>query len=82
MTRARDDVSLVVPLRFAVTSQAPRSGMRTSTAPCSRFLTEKVLKTIEETVFHGSHLGEAELAGAADSGAPTLDVAQRARQMW
>ena len=81
MTRARDDVSLVVPLRFAVTSQAPRSDAHVYGAR-SRFLTEKVLKTIEETVFHGSHLGEAGLAGAADSSAPTLDVAQRARQMW
>jgi DNA helicase-2/ATP-dependent DNA helicase PcrA len=78
LTRARDDVSLVVPLRFAVTSQSPRSDAHVYGGR-SRFLTEKVIKTLDETVYHGTHLNE---GGLADAAPAALDVAQKVRQMW
>jgi hypothetical protein len=43
-------------------------------------MTEKVLKTLEETVFHGTRMAEANLSDAA---APeVLDVTTRVKQMW
>jgi DNA helicase-2/ATP-dependent DNA helicase PcrA len=78
MTRARDEVSLVVPLRFAVTSQSPRSDAHVYGGR-SRFMTEKVLKTLEEAVYHGTHLNE---GGLVDAAPAALDVAQQALKMW
>jgi DNA helicase-2/ATP-dependent DNA helicase PcrA len=78
MTRAREELSLVQPLRFAVASQGPRSDAHVYGGR-SRFMTEKVLKTLEETVFHGSRLAEASLGEAT---ADVLDVTTRVKQMW
>ena len=79
MTRAREELSLVHPLRFAIASASPRSDAHVYGGR-SRFMTEKVLKTLEETVFHGTRMAEANLSDAA---APeVLDVTTRVKQMW
>jgi hypothetical protein len=46
----------------------------------SRFISEKVLKTMEQTAFHGAQLGEATPLG--DGRASTLDVSARLKDMW
>ena len=78
MTRARDELVLIQPLKFAVTSQSPKSDAHVYGGR-SRFLTEKVLKTLEASTFHGSHMGEAKLAEATPSG---VDVTTRLRQLF
>ncbi len=79
MTRAKTELALIQPLRFAVTSQAPNSDAHVYGGR-SRFLTERVRKTLQETVFHGSTIVETGLQG--DAAPATVDVLQRARQMW
>jgi DNA helicase-2/ATP-dependent DNA helicase PcrA len=78
MTRARQELALVQPLRFAITSQGPKTDAHVYGGR-SRFLTEKVLKTLEEAVFHGTHLVE---GGLSDAAPETLDVTSRVKQMW
>jgi DNA helicase-2/ATP-dependent DNA helicase PcrA len=78
MTRARQELALVQPLRFAITSQGPKSDAHVYGGR-SRFLTEKVLKALEETVFHGTHLAD---GGLSDVAPDTLDVTSRVKQMW
>jgi DNA helicase-2/ATP-dependent DNA helicase PcrA len=78
ITRARDEIILVQPLKFAVTSQSPKSDAHVYGGR-SRFMTEKVLKTLEASTFHGSHLGEARLAEPAPS---VVDVTTRLRQLF
>ena len=78
MTRARQELALVQPLRFAVTAQAPKSDAHVYGGR-SRFMTDKVLKALQETVFHGTRLTD---AGLADAAADVVDVTARAKQMW
>jgi len=79
MTRARQELALVQPLRFAITSQSPKSDAHVYGGR-SRFMTEKVLRTLEETVFHGTHIAEAGLI--SDSAPESLDVTSRVKKMW
>ena len=79
MTRAREELSLVQPLRFAIASASPKSDAHVYGGR-SRFMNDKLLKTLEEAVFHGSRMAEANLSDAA---APEiLDVTTRVKQMW
>lgn len=79
MTRARNELALIQPLRFAVTSQSPKSDAHVYGGR-SRFMTERVRKACTETVFHGSTMVD---TGLEDNAAPaTVDVLQRSRQMW
>ncbi|MCP5466098.1 MAG: ATP-dependent helicase [Sinobacteraceae bacterium] len=78
MTRARQELALVQPLRFAVTARAPKSDAHVYGGR-SRFMTDKVLKTLQETVFYGTRLTD---AGLADATADVVDVTARAKQMW
>ena len=80
LTRAQNDLLLVVPLKFHLTHQS-RQGDAHVYGGRSRFVTEKVQKTLEPVTFHGSSLG----AGDAlqDAAAPvTVDVGARLRDMW
>ena len=81
MTRAQDDLSLIAPLRFNVTSQGPKSDAHVYGGR-SRFLNERVVKAFEETVFHGSGNGESGLRDDAESESAGVDVTQRVRQLW
>ncbi len=77
MTRARDHLHLIHPMRFYVHHQ-PRDGDRHVYAPRSRFLPDGVL----------GHFAQIACAAAADEGAPNrgeaphIDVAARLRGMW
>src|SRR5579863_5303750 len=79
MTRARNELQLCVPLKFPLTQQ-PRSGDAHVYGGRSRFISDKVLKTMEQTAFHGAQLGEATPLG--DARASTLDLSARLKDMW
>jgi DNA helicase-2/ATP-dependent DNA helicase PcrA len=80
MTRAQNELLLVVPLKFHLTHQ-PRNGDGHVYGGRSRFMTEKVLKTLDASTFHGSAPGAAE--SLEDSAATVnVDVGARLRDMW
>jgi DNA helicase-2/ATP-dependent DNA helicase PcrA len=79
LTRAQNDLVLMAPLKFHLTAQS-RQGDAHVYGGRSRFLSEKVLKTLEPATFHGSAIGDATLtAGNTDS---TLDITARMKEMW
>jgi DNA helicase-2/ATP-dependent DNA helicase PcrA len=78
MTRARNDLTLVIPLKFPVTAQ-PRRGDAHVYGARSRFLSEKVRKCFDEASFQAANLGEAKLAEEAQS---SIDVTARLKEMW
>ncbi len=79
MTRARNELQLCVPLKFPLTQQ-PRTGDAHVYGGRSRFISDKVLKTMEQTAFHGAQLGESTPLG--DARASTLDLSARLKDMW
>jgi DNA helicase-2/ATP-dependent DNA helicase PcrA len=79
MTRARNELQLCVPLKFPLTQQ-PRSGDAHVYGGRSRFMSDKVLKCMQQVAFHGTQLGEA--AALADERVSTLDVTARLKDMW
>ncbi|HEV7137981.1 MAG TPA: ATP-dependent helicase [Steroidobacteraceae bacterium] len=79
LTRAQNDLLLLAPLKFHLTSQH-RLGDAHVYGGRSRFLTDKVLKTLEATAFHGSRVTGDALT--SDSGDATLDVSARLKEMW
>jgi DNA helicase-2/ATP-dependent DNA helicase PcrA len=78
MTRARNDLLLLVPLKFYLTHQ-PKHAAAHVYGGRSRFMTDKVLKCFDAVVFQGSSLAEDTLA---DGAAPALDVGARLKEMW
>jgi DNA helicase-2/ATP-dependent DNA helicase PcrA len=78
MTRARNELQLVSPLKFPVTQQQPRGDAHVYGGR-SRFLNDKVLKCVEQTSFQGSRVTEGTLK---DSGAPRIDVASKLRDLF
>jgi DNA helicase-2/ATP-dependent DNA helicase PcrA len=80
LTRAQNDLMLVAPLRFHLTNQH-RQGDAHVYGGRSRFLTEKVLKTLEATSFQGSSLG-GEAAPLQSTESSTVDVSARLKEMW
>ena len=78
MTRARQELHLLAPLRFYVTQQSP-TGDRYVHGAGSRFMTESVLARFERAAWPPGpdRPGEA----PADSG-PRIDVAAQLRGMW
>jgi DNA helicase-2/ATP-dependent DNA helicase PcrA len=79
MTRARNELTCVIPLRFQITSQ-PKTSDGHVYGGRSRFLTEKVIKCFDEQTFQGSNVEVKIEETAAESGA--IDVASRLKQMW
>ncbi len=79
MTRARNELTCVIPLRFQITSQ-PKTSDGHVYGGRSRFLTEKVVKCFDEQTFQGSNIEVKIGETSADSG--TIDVASRLKQMW
>jgi len=80
LTRAQNDLLLMVPLKFHLTHQ-PRQGDAHVYGGRSRFVTEKVQKTLDPVTFHGTALGAAD--ALQQSEAPvTVDVGARLRDMW
>jgi DNA helicase-2/ATP-dependent DNA helicase PcrA len=79
MTRARNELTCVVPLRFQITSQ-PKTSDGHVYGGRSRFLTEKLVKCFDEQTFQGTSVDVKIEETTADSG--TIDVASRLKQMW
>ena len=79
LTRAQNDLILMAPLKFHLTNQS-RQGDAHVYGGRSRFLTEKVLRTLEPSTFQGSSLSsDVSLQGSAES---TLDITARMKEMW
>ena len=78
MTRARQSLTLIAPLRFHVTQQA-RDGDRHVYGARSRFVTELLLDTFKQR-WHGRAEATSQDAGAVSG--RQLDVAARMREMW
>jgi len=80
LTRAQNDLALIAPLKFHLTSQSRQSESHVYGGR-SRFITEKVLKHLEAATFQGSSL--AGVAALEHDGEPsTLDVSARLKEMW
>ena len=80
MTRAQNELLLIVPLRFHITQQS-RHGDGHVYGARSRFMTEKVMKTLDPVTWHSPTLGTGEhLQGSAEP--VSLDVSARLREMW
>jgi DNA helicase-2/ATP-dependent DNA helicase PcrA len=78
MTRAKDELHLVVPQRFFVHGQ-PARGDRHLYAARTRFIPEKLLGHFERTAWP---LAPAAATGRAASGGPKVDIGARMRGMW
>jgi DNA helicase II / ATP-dependent DNA helicase PcrA len=78
MTRAKDELHLVVPQRFFVHGQ-PARGDRHLYAARTRFIPEKLLGHFERTAWP---LAPAADATRAASGGPKVDIGARMRGMW
>ena len=80
MTRAENELLLLVPLKFHLTHQS-RNGDAHVYGGRSRFMTEKVLKTLDAVTFHSSAQGAGD--SLEDSAATvSFDVGARLREMW
>jgi DNA helicase II / ATP-dependent DNA helicase PcrA len=80
VTRAQNDLILIVPLKFHLTSQSRQSDAHVYGGR-SRFMTEKVLKAFEATTIRGAQLDEAALpVGGSDE--EVIDVGARLKEMW
>jgi DNA helicase-2/ATP-dependent DNA helicase PcrA len=78
MTRARNELHLIVPSRYYVTSQ-PKMGDKYVYGARSRFLTDAVMRTLESIVWPDAP--QHSDATLADRSA-RVDVAGRLRAMW
>ncbi|HXS27422.1 MAG TPA: ATP-dependent helicase [Steroidobacteraceae bacterium] len=78
MTRAQNDLILMAPLRFQVTSQSRQSDAHVYGGR-SRFMTDKVLKAFDAETIRGTQLAEATLKAGEDA---TLDVGAKLKEMW
>ena len=79
LTRAQNELLLLAPLKFHLTAEH-RLGDAHVYGGRSRFLTDKVLKTLEATAFHGSRATGDALT--EESGDPALDISARLKEMW
>ena len=80
MTRARNELQLCVPLKFPLTQQA-RNGDGHVYGGRSRFVSEKMLKCMEQIGYQSGPLAEAVALEGAERAA-TVDVAARLKDMW
>ena len=78
MTRAKQSLQLIAPLRYHVTQQR-RDGDKHVYGARSRFMTDNLLHTMEAR-FHGR--SESRLNGLGPRTNKRLDVASRLREMW
>jgi DNA helicase-2/ATP-dependent DNA helicase PcrA len=78
MTRARQELHLIAPVRFYVTQQS-RVGDRYVHGTRSRFLTDAVLERFERAAWPS---GVTQPPGAAAEPGPRIDVAEQLRRLW
>ncbi|HYL71240.1 MAG TPA: ATP-dependent helicase, partial [Candidatus Dormibacteraeota bacterium] len=81
LTRAQNDLLLVTPLKFHLTQQS-RHGDAHVYGGRSRFMTEKVQKTLDPVTFHGAGPGSGGDTLSQSTAAVTVDVGARLRDMW
>jgi len=82
MTRAKNELHLVAPLKYYVTQQ-PRMGDRHVYGAKSRFLTTAVTACLDEISWGDAAAAAQGSDGRAlESKAPPIDVAARLREMW
>jgi DNA helicase II / ATP-dependent DNA helicase PcrA len=79
MTRAKNELQLLCPLRFPLTQQAPRGDAHVYGGR-SRFMTEKLLKCFEQTRYAGSHLQDSRLQHSQDP--VKIDAKAKLMEMW
>jgi DNA helicase-2/ATP-dependent DNA helicase PcrA len=83
MTRARNELHLCAPLKYAVTQQAKDGDTHVYGAK-SRFMTDKVMDCFERVSFRGSRAGDT--LGASDAAVAgsvaTVDVGAQLKEMW
>ena len=79
MSRARNELHLIEPLRYYVTQQ-PRSGDRHVYGARSRFLDAAVLDTLERATWPEKL--ESAVLPVAVPAAPRIDVAGRLKALW
>jgi len=77
MTRARNELHICAPLKYMVTQQA-KDGDAHIYGAKSRFMTDKVMETLENTTYRS--LRGVDHLRAAD--AATVNVAQSLKDMW
>src|SRR5579871_2923053 len=79
MTRARNELQLCVPLKFPL-SQQPRTGDAHVYGGRSRFVSDKMLKTLQQLGYQSTSLTDGLAVDTA--GEAALDVAARLKEMW
>ncbi len=79
MTRARNELHLVSPLKFPLTQQSPRGDAHVYGGR-SRFMTEKVLKCFEQTGFTGTRTSDSRLLRADEP--ISINATGRLKDMW
>jgi DNA helicase-2/ATP-dependent DNA helicase PcrA len=77
MTRARNELHLCAPLKYAVTQQSKQGDTHIYGAK-SRFMTDKVLGFCEQRSFHSQHVAES----LSSDDTATVDVAAQLKGMW
>jgi DNA helicase II / ATP-dependent DNA helicase PcrA len=77
MTRARNELHLCAPLKYAVTQQA-KDGDRHVYGAKSRFMSDKVLENFDKTTYRSLHGAENLRAGES----ATVDVVAELKEMW
>ena len=77
ITRARNELYVCAPLKFPL-AQQPRNGDAHVYGARSRFMTDKVLKTLEQSSYQSANT----VGALSDTGATTLDVSTRLKSMW
>jgi DNA helicase-2/ATP-dependent DNA helicase PcrA len=77
ITRARNELYLCAPLKFPL-AQQPRNGDGHVYGARSRFMTDKVLKTLEQTSYQSANT----VGALSEAAAGTLDVSSRLKSMW
>jgi DNA helicase II / ATP-dependent DNA helicase PcrA len=79
MTRARNELQLISPLKFPLTQQSPRGDAHVYGGR-SRFISDKVLKCFEQTGYTGSHVNDSRLAKADEP--ISIDATGKMKDMW
>ena len=79
MTRARNELVLLQPLKFPLTQQAPRADGHVYGGR-SRVMTDKVLRCFEQSGFTGSHVNDSRLKKSDEP--VSIDATGKLRDMW
>jgi DNA helicase-2/ATP-dependent DNA helicase PcrA len=77
MTRARNELHLICPLKYHVTQQ-PKTGDKHVYGARSRFMSDRVLKCFAPTAFQATPSAERLAAEAGQ----TMDIASKLKDMW